>query len=545
MLFTHFTVICALCLVGTGAAPATLSRRPKYLGSGNSLEGSKNGPVPTGYFVGDAGNNNNNTPSSVLERSSPTLLCPSGYQRLGQKCVQTITETPENVCPAGYSLTADQECNRYISKESDCPNGFEMEDGLCRRRQYQEKVMVCPTGYLIRADGLTCSRQLQLGQTLACPAGAVQKGDLCIVERSEAPQRTCPDGFTQEGNECSIEELYNCTPDIDDTTVLTPRLPTFSAGCTSGDCSQNKLRGSGTQTGKEQDDTNNDNPPVISGLSSASFGTTGRRLGVLHAPNSRLPIRSSQTPALLFNPYASRTVQSAGAFYNGTNNSNQRFSAAVFRANPGTAQSRSVGLQRAVEKGNDSSVSYNAPVVSRVAPVSPLPVPPVVNQAPLLATVPVPRAPVNTALHSTYQDYVVQSTCSRIRRVAAHPVCDEGVLDGDICAIDEQVSSVEIPGAVKEESIAAVPQCPENYSPISQDDDLCAIVDDVPIIFYCPSGTVELDDRCLQSVSPNTVCHDGFALEGDVCVQTQFTEPVVEFTVTYSCVGKNCENNNA
>lgn len=502
MLLTYFFIAIAFSLHILNAAPS-----PDFQ-SAAGLNGQQ------AKRQAETGDNFRSAPTSV-DRSDAALSCPAGHQLFGKHCAKSIVEAPELTCNVGYSLTPDNTCIRYTSKQSDCPAGFTNNDGICRRYKQAPKVPACPSGYLMHPDDTRCTRTVEMPDTQVCPAGAVQQGDLCIVERTAAPINSCPEGFTLEGTQCRIEELYNCTPDLPvevqmlrqgalrnvgkDQQVNTLLLnPTVSPGNTQNSAMQSQSLRRLHPTPVERPPTLHDDvtrtqeSPVLDQNTTQSSSTL-RKLGV------RSPFKKPSTAASQSNleNYFSRAQRTR------------------------TQESGIVTIEPPQDK--------NAQPLSGTAPAS-------------TQSVPLPRPPAAQDRRTFYQDYVVQSTCSRVRVVAALKVCEEGVLDGKVCAIDEQVNSITTYGGVAEDNVPAIAECPPSYSPSNTDPLTCTAVDEVPATFFCVAGTTDLGDRCAQQSNPRKVCNEGFALEEDMCVQTQLSEPLVEFTVKYTCVGKNCED---
>lgn len=137
------------------------------------------------------------------------------------------------------------------------------------------------------------------------------------------------------------------------------------------------------------------------------------------------------------------------------------------------------------------------------------------------------------------QEYVIRKTCKRIITEAARPVCPKGgSFDGKLCLIDVMVPAIFKPGGFKELTALPARECPEGFEQTSKGE--CITTEDTLPNLFCPIGTIDLGDKCATYAAPKTVCPDGFFLEGKVCVKTIFAAPLVEYTVTYACTGKDC-----
>lgn len=455
----------------------------------------------------------NYVPPTSVGRSNTELSCPAGYQLFGKHCAKSIVEAADLVCPTGYTLTDDGTCVRYTSKNSECPAGFENEEGLCRRHKVSAMVAACPNGFLMNPDNVRCTRTIEMPNVDVCPAGAIRKGDLCVVERTGAPTLACPDGFTLEGNQCRVEELYNCTPDFP------PRLRS----------SLFPKPGKGdTTTG--------------TGHSATPGAVQAVRIGARRRLHPNLSQRSSSSSN---GEYQSQEANDATANSTRTTSPTptRRLGVRSPFTTPSLPGSRTVPNYQIAAEEAASRTQEKGMVNSTPQPQNDIIVPVVGSTAgPDTTDVDLPRPPAASDGTTYFHDYVVQSTCSRSRLVAAQKVCKQGVLDGKVCAFDEQVSAISTYGGVVEDHMPALAECPPSYSPSATDSTSCSAVDEVPVTFYCPAGSHDLGDRCAQQTTPRQVCNTGFALEDNACVQTQLADPVVEFTVTYTCVGKNCED---
>lgn len=538
MLAAILTVNFFVCILGAFGAPlATENHLLAQSASTVSTHTSGNSAyVPSASFAASTVAGTATVPS-VLERSSTTLSCPVGYDNFGKQCVKTITESPELRCSGGFSLAETLQCVRDISRISECPTGFEVEAGLCRRRQYAAVVSVCPAGYLINSEGARCSRAITLPSTRACPAGSIQKGDLCVIESTVASEYACPEGFNLDGNQCNIEEVYNCTPEVPEEVLALRRVGFTDHSCdeANGQCEDIHLR---RAKSKGSDSTTQ---LSANGLTAQTqLLAVARHLGVLHAPGSALSTRSARAyapPLIAFESQLRKRREGTTYGNSGvtdTTKGDVAASSVQVSANAFASRGAQIPTLQTTSQQEKADTQALTTTLSRSATAA--------STAQLATAVTVPSAPAVSAAQSYFQDYVVASTCSRIRTEPAHHVCARGVLNGETCLVTEEVDSITLPGAISEEYTDAVTECPDHYSPLPNNSTQCVIVDDVALTFYCPAGTTDLGDRCLQSVAAQVVCNAGFVLENDVCVQTQFAKPLAQFTVRYSCVGKECDD---
>lgn len=141
---------------------------------------------------------------------------------------------------------------------------------------------------------------------------------------------------------------------------------------------------------------------------------------------------------------------------------------------------------------------------------------------------------------ATVEEYVIQSTCKRITTEPARKVCEHGKLEGKNCVSEVNVQPIIEPGKFREVTVPATRQCPEGFSADYAGKD-CEKKEYANPQFVCPPSTTDLGDRCGTFSPPKIVCPHGFSLENDhQCVKTIFAAPIIEYTVTYTCTGKNC-----
>lgn len=144
----------------------------------------------------------------------------------------------------------------------------------------------------------------------------------------------------------------------------------------------------------------------------------------------------------------------------------------------------------------------------------------------------------------TVEEYVISETCKRIITEPARRICAPGgILDGKLCRIENKVEHIFKNGGFRDEFIPAIRRCPLGYAETGSKGE-CQATDETLPSLYCPGNTIDLGSRCAIYNHPRTVCPTGFTLEGKACLKTIFAAPIVEYTVTYSCTGKNCGENN-
>lgn len=141
---------------------------------------------------------------------------------------------------------------------------------------------------------------------------------------------------------------------------------------------------------------------------------------------------------------------------------------------------------------------------------------------------------------ATVEEFVLQSTCKRITSEPARKICDNGKLEGKHCIVEQEVQPLIVPGKYSEVLAPVMTQCPEGYS-ASMSGKECEQIEYAQPFFVCPPSTSDLGDKCATFQPPRVVCPHGFALENDhQCVKTLFAAPIIEYSVTYTCTGKNC-----
>lgn len=153
------------------------------------------------------------------------------------------------------------------------------------------------------------------------------------------------------------------------------------------------------------------------------------------------------------------------------------------------------------------------------------------------------QPPVSKEFVPELIDYVVQATCKRIRTIPAQKLCSRGVLNGKMCRVEIEVPPVAIaPTSLEYDVRPPQIRCEDSrFQLLSRT--MCLFSETRGLVFICPEGTQDIGDRCVSYSPPTMTCDAGFALESDsTCVQTQEAQPITEWSVTYSCVGKECAN---
>lgn len=138
------------------------------------------------------------------------------------------------------------------------------------------------------------------------------------------------------------------------------------------------------------------------------------------------------------------------------------------------------------------------------------------------------------------EEYVIQSTCKRITTEPARKICENGKLEGKHCVTESEVQAIIVPGKFREVLVPTLRQCPEGFT-ASDSGKECEATEYATPYFVCPPSTADLGDKCATFHPVKIVCPHGFSLENDRhCVKTIFAAPIIEYSVTYKCTGKNC-----
>lgn len=441
----------------------------------------------------------------VIDQSAKHISCPEGYQELGKQCARTVYVEPQITCPNGGQLTAAGNCVKYLGKNSECLPGFNRVGGLCIRIRSAPRELVCPEGYLLRTDD-ECVRTVTLPDHEACPAGSTVRGETCVIQHESAPVIECPEGFNLVEKECIREEAFDCTP-------------------------RSGIPNPMSLVGKELE-------PELP--TSGELGATEIPIVEVPEPSSTLPpeelpptITFSTTSLVSPTPIPSTVTSSRGAggevvsIASGQNH---------YFTNGKGARRRLQGIGHVSTTTSVSQIGHY-PNNNRLVRTSTTSI-----YNPQATTVTHPQATTVThPLRTATVDYVVESTCKRMRVQPADKVCPNGALEGKMCQSEQVVAPVIVPGGIVEELAAPYTTCPAGYSADLTNPDLCTVEDEVTPTFYCPAGSVDEGERCAVRSPSRATCDAGFALEGDVCAETEFVQPLVEFTVTYACVGKECE----
>lgn len=137
------------------------------------------------------------------------------------------------------------------------------------------------------------------------------------------------------------------------------------------------------------------------------------------------------------------------------------------------------------------------------------------------------------------EEFVVQQICKRITtRLPQFRCPDKAVLDGKLCRIEQSITHEQDSKSVKPNVIMPRRQCPQHYT--YDKGDTCYTVKEVTPNLVCPENSVYAGGRCYIIVPSRAVCYDGLLIEGKTCVKTLFSPPIVEYTVHYACMGKQC-----
>lgn len=151
---------------------------------------------------------------SIIDKSAASKSCPVGYQMMGKQCGRVIHKDSQKTCAMGFSLlnASSDKCVRYVGKDPYCDEGFRRIGANCIRISTTPAVENCPNGYFLNSNG-DCLHTFKNSDTLVCPAGSVQRGDVCKTTGTEPPQLVCAPGSSLDGKRCLTEELYDCTPE--------------------------------------------------------------------------------------------------------------------------------------------------------------------------------------------------------------------------------------------------------------------------------------------------------------------------------------------
>lgn len=143
------------------------------------------------------------------------------------------------------------------------------------------------------------------------------------------------------------------------------------------------------------------------------------------------------------------------------------------------------------------------------------------------------------------EETLVSAKCKRISVEPANKLCPDGRLDGKSCLLETAVDAIVVPGGFAIEVAAPSLICPAGFAPetLPCGTLTCVRVETAPVLFTCPCGTEDLGDRCAQPAEPRLICPEEYHLANGLCSKTITVEPLTEFTVRYSCLGKECAGN--
>lgn len=144
----------------------------------------------------------------------------------------------------------------------------------------------------------------------------------------------------------------------------------------------------------------------------------------------------------------------------------------------------------------------------------------------------------------TDEQFVVQKTCKRVRTEGARKVCPKGArLHGKECIAEEEVGFQEKNGGMREEVVRAKYVCPEGHYPSASVGRFhCLIKEEVAVHGFCPDGSENVGDKCAKFRPLIFRCPSSYALDDGMCVKTVIAPPIVEFSVTFKCTGKDCDH---
>ncbi|OII77230.1 hypothetical protein cand_020680, partial [Cryptosporidium andersoni] len=159
---------------------------------------------------------------------SPKLLCPKGYDLVGESCLFIQTVPPNVECPSNYEISKTEngrmECIMKILADAqfDCANGlppvfidrevfcpsefFEQanfkcpddstkENDQCLIRDYKPPNLTCIPGYSLDKDG-NCKQVLETNPEFSCPPNTFFEASTmtCVVKVIVEPLEVCPPG---------------------------------------------------------------------------------------------------------------------------------------------------------------------------------------------------------------------------------------------------------------------------------------------------------------------------------------------------------------
>jgi hypothetical protein len=142
----------------------------------------------------------------------------------------------------------------------------------------------------------------------------------------------------------------------------------------------------------------------------------------------------------------------------------------------------------------------------------------------------------------TVEEYVISEICKRVTTEPARHICGpNSILDGKVCRVETNVDYMVKTGGLVDEFAPIQQHCPQGFVQ-TEKPDVCKATTEMTPELRCPHHTVDLGSRCGIYSNTRTHCPQGFSLEGDTCIKITFAAPIVEYTVTYECTGKNCEH---
>ncbi|EEA05386.1 uncharacterized protein CMU_023910 [Cryptosporidium muris RN66] len=133
---------------------------------------------------------------------SPKLLCPKGYDLVGESCLFIQTVPPNVECPSNYEISKTEngrmECIMKILADAqfDCANGLPPV--------FIDREVFCPSEFFEQAN-------------FKCPDGSIKENDQCLIRDYKPPNLTCIPGYSldKDGNCKQVLETkpeFNCPP---------------------------------------------------------------------------------------------------------------------------------------------------------------------------------------------------------------------------------------------------------------------------------------------------------------------------------------------
>lgn len=131
---------------------------------------------------------------------SPKLLCPKGYDLIGESCLFSHTIAANIECPEEFEVFK---------------TGFSVE---CIHKHLAPAQFSCKNGApKIIENTAYCPMEIIESPSISCPSGTLQKENECITIEIKPPTLKCSDGYSLDNNsDCKqvieLKPLLNCPP---------------------------------------------------------------------------------------------------------------------------------------------------------------------------------------------------------------------------------------------------------------------------------------------------------------------------------------------